>query len=413
MPDKKHVIQLVFLLQRWAPRHAFNLSPIYQPNHDVTGMGKSRLNTTLLHGLRGFFCRRASHPKHFHSSSLLRLNRFLFDPFEIDPQSVTAEESVPFVVLPRDDYRTEHAAKILGLENGDTLRAGIIHDHDNMLHCDAKKWGGYTTDVAQVEWLPEGKNKQPCPTKNGEPPGSLKIILHSLSSSPAIHTVRNDQDVKMEDLNHLHVQPAYSSPTPSVSLILALPRPLALSRLLPMISQLGVKDLILISAQKVPRDYFGSHLFRKPNELRRLLVEGLCQAGDVRIPHVRVVHRLKPFLEDGELDALFPLHSFARVIAHPFRSSDPYNSVDRRMNQVVFPKSSELSKPSVNIVLAVGPEGGWAEPYELDLFKSLGFQQITLGKRILRTDVAVVSLLSLAHDLCDQINSNREYSVNI
>jgi hypothetical protein len=57
-------------------------------------------------------------------------------------------------------------------------------------------------------------------------------------------------------------------------------------------------------------------------------------------------------------------------------------------------------KAETKILLAVGPEGGWAEPYELDLFKEHDFQQITLGTGILRSDVAVVSLLSLAHDVC-------------
>jgi 16S rRNA (uracil1498-N3)-methyltransferase len=52
------------------------------------------------------------------------------------------------------------------------------------------------------------------------------------------------------------------------------------------------------------------------------------------------------------------------------------------------------------MLLAVGPEGGWEEPEELDRFHLLGFQQVTLGPRILRSDVAVISLLSLANEIC-------------
>jgi len=368
---------------------------------------KTRIRSTIVHSAtiwqtESTFIHQASR-RHFHSSTCLRLNRFLFDTYELDPQSILDEGSVPFVIIPREDYRTEHAAKILGLQNGDTLRAGIILDtteevQENNHSSPSMKYGGYTTDVAQIEWIPEGKNKQPCPTKNGEPPGSLKVVLHSLSTSPIVNIVPMDSLSSNDDF--------VPFTSPSVSLILALPRPLALSRLLPMIAQMGVKDLILISAQKVPRDYFGSHLFRKPHELRRLLVEGLCQAGDVRIPRIRVVQRLKPFLEDGDLDILFPLDSYARVIAHPIRSDSIDSILPLRMSQVVSPKPSNKS---VNIVLAVGPEGGWAEPYEIDLFKSFGFQQVTLGSRILRSDVAVISLLSLAHDVCDQIwHSNRD-----
>jgi RsmE family RNA methyltransferase len=145
-------------------------------------------------------------------------------------------------------------------------------------------------------------------------------------------------------------------------------------------------------------------LFRKPNEIRKLLIEGLCQAGDVKIPTVTVVNRLKPFVED-DLDNLFPREEWARVIAHPLRKQQQGSnnkSNDIRMDDIKFPSSSNKkddTSPS-RILLAVGPEGGWAEPYELDMFQEHDFQQITLGSRILRSDVAVVSLLSLAHDLC-------------
>ena len=110
------------------------------------------------------------------------------------------------------------------------------------------------------------------------------------------------------------------------------------------------------------------------------------------------------------------------MIAHPLRQRQHQeNQLDEiemvrelRLRNIEFPTKqvaetdsgsesdgsdgNKFVKPK--IVLAVGPEGGWAEDYELDLFKSLGFQQVTLGTRILRSDVAVVSLLSLAHDVC-------------
>ena len=68
------------------------------------------------------------------------------------------------------------------------------------------------------------------------------------------------------------------------------------------------------------------------------------------------------------------------------------------LKAIISATGTIIAKPK--ILLAVGPEGGWAEPYELDMFQEHGFQQITLGTRILRSDVAVISLLSLAHDIC-------------
>ena len=313
----------------------------------------------------------------FHPSTALKLNRFLFDPTEV----VVADDGseVPTVTLPKDDYRTMHAAKILGLQNGDCLRAGIVaEDADSTDNADA--YAGCVTDQATIEWLPEGKIKKACPTKNGDPPGSLRIALESLA--PFTECSDNPQGDT-------------SSTSDSVTLILALPRPLQLGRMLPMISQMGVDHLVLTAAKKVPKDYFGSHLFRKPQVLRKLLFEGLCQSGDVKIPQITVSKQLKTFMED-DLDVLFPADEYARVIAHPQRVGQ--TDAPKRMREVTFPESKRQRK----VVIAVGPEGGWEEPYELDMFQSLGFQQITMGTRVLRSDVAVVSLLSLAHDVCSE-----------
>ena len=315
----------------------------------------------------------------FHSTTRLSLNRFLFDPIELDSAS---SFSWPTVTIPKDDYRTVHAAKILGLHNGDTVRAGVVIDPDdddnnNKENKCSQQYAGLITDTATVQWIPEGKVKKAQPLGNGDPPGSLQITLHDLHAPPAV------------------------SPTPPISLILALPRPLQLNRLLPMICQMGVDHLVLTHAQKVPRDYFGSHLFRHPNRLRERLVEGLCQASvDVRLPRVTVVKNLRHFLHD-DLDRLFPLTTHARVMAHPERVVVPGSHVTvpvvgRFDDNVQFPLSANR-----RVVLAVGPEGGWAEPEELDLLtQTFHFQTVTLGPRVLRSDVAVVALMALAHEAC-------------
>jgi RsmE family RNA methyltransferase len=56
--------------------------------------------------------------------------------------------------------------------------------------------------------------------------------------------------------------------------------------------------------------------------------------------------------------------------------------------------------------LACRPEGGWEEPDELDMFMERGFQKVTLGTRVLRSDVAIVSLLALAHEVCSKTNND-------
>lgn len=310
------------------------------------------------------------------------LNRFLFDAEDI----ITDEggdgaagdddnHNNRYVMLPKDDYRAIHAAKTLGLQNGDKVRAGIVLNHGPHPWPETTRnieLAGFLTDKASVAWIPEGKVKKAEPLRNGNPPGSLKIVLQGLKPSPAL-----------------------SAEEPGVALILCLPRPLQLGRMLPMIAQMGVSELILSQARKVPKDYFGSHLFRKPEAMRERLVEGLCQAGDVRLPSVRVAKNLKQFLEE-DLDEAFPSTEYARVIAHPRRAKE--NSVGaKRMRDVVFPSRRR------RLLMAVGPEGGWEEPEELDrMIDQHGFQHVTMGTRVLRSDCAVVSLLALAHDAVEE-----------
>ena len=49
----------------------------------------------------------------------------------------------------------------------------------------------------------------------------------------------------------------YINKRPKINIILAVPRPQKLERLLPIISCLGVRNIFLIQARKVEKDYFG------------------------------------------------------------------------------------------------------------------------------------------------------------
>ena len=348
------------------------------------------------------YCKKSvTYQRKYHPTTICRLNRFLFSPEELtllEEDEISSDEpsdqatpprSTSGVILPKDDYRTIHAAKILGLRNGDSIRAGLVGEGDPRGVGDGSSGVvGQWTDEATIEWLPEPPVKKAEVLKNGNPPGSLSIRLNNLKSIV-------DVDAR--------ASPA-SDPI-NVSLILALPRPLQLGRILPMISQIGIDHLILTSAKKVPKDYFGSHLFRKPEILREKLIEGLCQAGDVRLPKLHVVKNLRGFLLSDEFERLFPKDACARVVAHPKRQDDKDEPL--RMSEVAFPPTTNNVPP--RIVIAVGPEGGWEEPNELDMFKNdCGFQQITLGSRTLRSDVAVVGLLSLAHEACHHATKSLE-----
>ena len=176
---------------------------------------------------------------------------------------------------------------------------------------------------------------------------------------------------------------AGAPPSPAVDLVLALPRPKVLRRLFAPIAALGVRRLMLTNAARVERPYFDTHVLGA-DCYRTLLIEGLQQARDTRLPAVSVHRQFRPLVED--LLAQWPADSL-RIVAHP--GDGP--GLHMRLRQ----------QPAARILLALGPEGGWI-PFELELLRTHGFVTATLGPRPLRSDTACVATLALAHDALRQ-----------
>ncbi|HGO7071674.1 TPA: 16S rRNA (uracil(1498)-N(3))-methyltransferase [Neisseria meningitidis] len=61
-------------------------------------------------------------------------------------------------------------------------------------------------------------------------------------------------------------------------------------------------------------------------------------------------------------------------------------------------KLGDIRQPSGAIVFMVGPEGGWTEQEEQQAFEA-GFQAVTLGKRILRTETVALAALAAMQTL--------------
>lgn len=160
-------------------------------------------------------------------------------------------------------------------------------------------------------------------------------------------------------------------PRPGVDLILALPRPKQLKRVVPAAASLGVDRLVLLNAARVEKSYFDSKVLA-PTFLASLVEQGLEQARDTTPPKLLIRERFRPFVED-ELDGLFP--DAERLAPHP-AAEKPLGPVP----------------PGRRVVLAVGPEGGWV-PFELELLAQRGFTPVSLGPRILRTEAAIPLLL--------------------
>ena len=218
------------------------------------------------------------------------------------------------------DRRAEHIVKVLRAEEGDRLRVGVVNGSS----------GRATITAIQKKF-----------------PFRVDLLVELTAPVAAI---------------------------PPYDVILALPRPIMLRRVLSQLAALGVGTLHLVNAARVEKSFWKAGIVN-PEEYRPHLLQGLEQAVDTRLPEVVIHRRLETFLGKD-----FPgvNRTFShRLIAHPEGSEDLGRILDD-------------DQPG-RLILAVGPEGGWLEE-EVAAFVEQGFRICSLGTRILKVDTAVIAL---------------------
>jgi RsmE family RNA methyltransferase len=156
-----------------------------------------------------------------------------------------------------------------------------------------------------------------------------------------------------------------------LTLIIGLPRPKMLKRIIQTATTMGVKKLYFIHSWKVEKSFWQSPWLKEEKILENCIL-GLEQAKDTVLPEIHLRKRFKPFVED-ELPEL-SRHS-RKIIAHPGEPTPCPVGIKEQTT------------------LVIGPEGGFT-PYELNKFKEADFQSVHLGERILRVETAVPVLLS-------------------
>jgi len=165
----------------------------------------------------------------------------------------------------------------------------------------------------------------------------------------------------------LHQDPPGKLP---LALVLALPRPKMLRRILRGVAEFGVPELHLVNSFRVEKSYWRSPVLAAPT-LQDYLLQGLEQSRDTIIPVVHCHPRFKPFVEDV-LPGL--ANGKNALLAHP--GDHP-------------PCPRQITG---NTLLVIGPEGGFI-PYEIEKLQDAGCRAVSLGPRILRVENAVLGLL--------------------
>lgn len=156
------------------------------------------------------------------------------------------------------------------------------------------------------------------------------------------------------------------------ALLLAVPRPKVLLRMLAHAAALGFARIVLFRSWRVEKSHLGSEAMRAEVQRDHLLA-GLEQSGRWRLPEVRFFPLFKPMVED-HLDGLGLPPS--RFVAHP--------SAATRTCQLALAASAPFA-------LALGPDGGFL-PYEVEALHGRGFLPVSCGDHALRTETALAAL---------------------
>ena len=175
------------------------------------------------------------------------------------------------------------------------------------------------------------------------------------------------------DAEALELELTLDRPAPPklpLTLVLALPRPKVLNRVLAAATSLGVARIYLMNAWKVEKSYWKSPRLGEDNLLVQRLL-GLEQAKDTMLPELHLRRLLRPFAED-ELPGL--LQGTLPLLAHP-------GSAD------ACPRHAEGP-----VTLVIGPEGGFIAE-EVALLTRSGCRPVQVGDRILRVETAVAALV--------------------
>jgi 16S rRNA (uracil1498-N3)-methyltransferase len=169
------------------------------------------------------------------------------------------------------------------------------------------------------------------------------------------------------DFTDLDVTLDREPPAPlPLTLILALPRPKVLNRVIASAASMGIKRIFLINSWRVEKSYWKSP---KLQHLRDHAILGLEQARDTVMPQIETRRLFRPFVE-GELGSF----EGRKLVAHPYADRECPRGIDEP------------------VTLAIGPEGGFIDE-EIASLKRIGFEAVSVGPRILRVETAVASIV--------------------
>ena len=139
--------------------------------------------------------------------------------------------------------------------------------------------------------------------------------------------------------------------------------------------ELGVAEIRPVISERCVVRLSGERAEKRVARWQEIVVSACEQSGRNIVPKV------------------LPLTTYAQALQQlPQETTKLLMSLNRAQ------KLSDVQPQSGKVVFMVGPEGGWTEKEEQQAFDA-GFQSVTLGKRVLRTETASLAAIAVMQTL--------------
>jgi 16S rRNA (uracil1498-N3)-methyltransferase len=182
--------------------------------------------------------------------------------------------------------------------------------------------------------------------------------------------------IEAVDPDGVRLQVELSEPPPPrhrYDLVLALPRPKMLRRILRQCAEFGIAELHLINSARVEKSYWQSPLLL-PARLEEAMLAGLERSRDTIAPRVHLHRRFRPFVEDQLPGLCGGRPCWIAEMGAPMTLAEA---------------------PPLPAVVMIGPEGGFV-PFETQLAEAVIARRVSLGERILSVDTALITVMAQA-----------------
>ena len=178
------------------------------------------------------------------------------------------------------------------------------------------------------------------------------------------------------------------SATPRITICQALPKGDKIDLILQKGTELGAHDFWLFGGRRSVAKVRDDQLNSKLERWNRIVAEATRQCGRHDIPKVT----WRPSAVEAANDTSQEL----RLILWEGERENSLKDV-----------LSTVEKP-LSVIVAIGPEGGF-DPLEVRHFSQHGFQPVSLGSRILRTETASIAILAIIQYVWEEslLNQNQ------